>query len=131
TFPSNAQLRRLQELAVRSIGVKDAERREGLVFEQRQLIREVRLINENLQEIDNEVAAILRNSREGQILLSIPGLGNTTAATILATIGAIENFKTAGHLKSYFGWAPSQTQTGISKDSTNLGLQALSAENVR
>lgn len=120
SFPSNAQLKRLRELAAKSIGIHDADRKQGLVFEQRQLIRELKLIYANLEEIDKEVATILQSSREGQILLSIPGMGNTTAATILATIGTIENFKTAGHLKSYFGWAPSQTQTGTSQDSTTL-----------
>jgi transposase len=119
-FPSQTKLQKLRELAANSIGVQDANRKHGLVFEQRQLIRELKLIYANLKEIDKEVATILQDSREGQILLSIPGMGNTTAATILAAIGSIENFKSAGHLKSYFGWAPSQTQTGTSQDSSIL-----------
>jgi len=119
SFPSFPQLQRLKKLAANSIGVKDVDRKQGLVFEQRQLIKELKLINENLKEIDIEVATLLEDSREGQILLSIPGMGNIIA-TILATIGNIDNFKSAGRLKSYFGWAPEQTQTGISQDTTKL-----------
>ena len=119
-FPTEKQLSTLRELAMKSIGIQDVSRQQGLVFEQRQLIRELKVIQDNLREIDQEVAIILQDSREGQILLSIPALGNIMAATILAVIGNIENFNTAGHLKSYFGWAPAQTQTGISQDSTTL-----------
>jgi hypothetical protein len=43
-----------------------------------------------------------------------------TAATILATIGHIANFEDAGHLKSYFGWAPKRAQTGVSFDWESL-----------
>lgn len=128
TFPSDKKLTVLRELAAISVGIKDIERQQGLVFEQQQLIRELKLIRQNLQEIDQEVETVLHNSREGQILLSIPAIGNTIAATILASIGNIDNFQSAGHLKAYFGWAPSQTQTGTSKDSTALtsgGLRSI------
>lgn len=120
TFSAKAKLQELRDLAAISVGVKDADRQFGLVFEQRQLTRELLLIRANLEEIDSEVSASLQTSREGQILLSIPCMGETTAATVLAAIANIENFKTAGHLKSYFGWAPKQTQTGTSKDTATL-----------
>ena len=51
------------------------------MFEQRQLIRELRVIQENIEEIDQEVTVILESSREGQILLSVPAIGKTMAAT--------------------------------------------------
>ena len=44
-------------------------------------------------------------SREGKILLSIPGIGPQAAAALIALIGDIANFEHASQLKSYFGWA--------------------------
>ena len=67
-----------------------------------------------------EVTQIVEHCREGQILLSIPPISPICAAAILATIGHIANFEDAGHLKSYFGWAPKRAQTGVSFDRTSL-----------
>ncbi len=118
--PSEGQLAKLQELAAQSIGTKDMARQRGLVLEQGLLIKELRLIQEHMERLDMEVAQIVEHSREGQILLSIPPLCPLYAAAILATIGHIANFEDAGHLKSYFGWAPKRAQTGVSFDRTSL-----------
>lgn len=62
----------------------------------------------------------MTSSREGHILLSIPPIGPIQAATIIATVGNIANFEKASELKSYFGWAPKRSQTGVSFDRTKL-----------
>lgn len=67
-----------------------------------------------------EIAQIVEQSREGHILLSIPPISPMFAAAILATVGHIANFEDAGHLKSYFEWAPRRAQTGISFDRVSL-----------
>jgi Transposase IS116/IS110/IS902 family len=118
--PSEAQLVLLQQLAAQSIGTKDVARQHGLVLEQGLLIKELRLIQEHMERLDMEVTQIVEHSREGQILLSIPPISPMIAAAILATIGHIANFEDAGHLKSYFGWAPKRAQTGVSFDWTSL-----------
>jgi transposase len=118
--PSEAQLVLLQQLAAQSIGTKDVARQRALVLEQGLLIKELRLIQEHSERLDLEVAQIVEHSREGQILLSIPPICPMYAAAILATIGHIANFEDAGHLKSYFGWAPKRAQTGVSFDRTSL-----------
>src|SRR5260370_17748968 len=73
-----------------------------------------------MERPDMEIAQIVEQSREGQILLSIPPISPMYAAAILATIGHIANFEDAGHLKAYFGWAPKRAQTGVSFDRTSL-----------
>lgn len=118
--PAEAKLVDLQRLAAQSIGTKDLGRQRGLVFEQRQLIRELRVIEEHLQQIDEEVRLIIAQSREGRMLTSIPPIGPIQAATLIATIGHIDNFPTAATLKAYLGWAPMVTQTGISLDQAKL-----------
>ena len=113
-YPTEGQLANLQQLATESIGTKDVARQRGLVLEQGLLIKELRLMQEHMERLDMEVTQIVEHSREGQILLSIPPISPMCAAAILATIGHIANFEDAGHLKSYFGWAPKRAQTGVS-----------------
>lgn len=120
TFPSTNKLVELQQLAQQSIGVKDQARLRGVVFEQKQLIRELKLIYEHLEQLETEITQIVEHSREGKILTSIPPIGSIQAATIIASIGHIANFSRASELKSYFGWAPIDEQTGISIDRTRL-----------
>jgi transposase len=119
-FPSNAQLVQLQDLANQSIGTKEPGRLRGLLFEQKQLVKELRLLQEHIEQLDAEITKVIEQDREGKILTSIPVIGPIQAATIIATIGSIANFDSAAALKSYFGWAPIREQTGISFDRTHL-----------
>ena len=118
--PSNAQLMELHRLASQSIGVKDLVRQRGLVLEQRQLIRELSLLHEHVQELETEIRAVVSQTREGQILTSMPGVGAIAAAAILAAIGNILNFETAAQLKAFCGWAPEVEASGISRDRVRL-----------
>ena len=120
SFPSEAQLVLLQQLAAQSIGTKGLARQRGLLLEQELLIKELRLIQDHLERLEGEICQIVEQCREGNILLSIPPVSPLAAATILATIGHIANFENAGCLKAYFGWAPKRAQTGITFDRTSL-----------
>ena len=125
SFPSDAQLLQLQRLAGETIGIKDVDRQHGLVFEQGLLIKELCLIQEHLLLLQTTATDIVTNCREGQILLSIPSIGPTQAATIIATIGNIANFEKASELKAYFGWAPKRDQSGSSFDRTALSKRGV------
>lgn len=118
--PSDVQLLELQRLATQSIGTKDPARLRGLAFEQNQLIQELRLIQQHLEQVEIEMMRIGTRSREGRILRSIPGIGELSAATLIALIGNIANFASAAALKSYCGWAPTITQSGQTLDHTRL-----------
>jgi transposase len=118
--PSEADLTLLQQLAAQSIGTKDLARQRGLLLEQELFIKELRLIQDHLERLEGEICQIVEQCREGKILLSIPPMSPLAAATILAGIGHIANFEDAGHLKSYFGWAPKRAQTAVTFDRTSL-----------
>jgi transposase len=118
--PSNEQLLELQRLACQTIGTKDIVRQRTLVLEQSQLIRELQLLQEHVQQLDSEIVKLVEQSREGQILISIPPIGPIQAAAIIAAIGNIENFEQAAALKAYFGWAPKREQSGTSLDRDQL-----------
>ena len=74
---ATASLGELQHLATQtqSIGVKDTARLRGLLFEQKQLIKELHLILEHLEQLETEFTQVIETCREGQILTSIPGIG--------------------------------------------------------
>ena len=108
TFPSEAQLLRLQQLASLPIGTKEVERQRSLVLEQGLLMKELRLIQEHLAKLHKKIANIVTNCREGHILLSMPPIGPMQAATIIATIGHISNFEKASELKSYLAGRPGE-----------------------
>lgn len=120
SFPSEAQLVLLQQLAAQSIGTKDVARQRGLLLEQELLVKELRLIQDHLARLEEEICQIVEQCREGKILLSIPPMSPLAAATMLAGIGHIANFEDAAHLKSYCGWAPKRAQTGVTFDRTSL-----------
>ncbi len=120
THPSEEKLVELQRLAAQSIGARDVARVRGLTFEQHQLIVELELLQQHVEALDTEIAHIITHSREGQILTSIPGIGPTQAAIILATIGNIANFDRPAQLKAYCGWAPTLTQSGTTLDRARL-----------
>lgn len=117
---SDEKLLELQRLASESIGTKDAARQRGLVFEQHQLIEELRLITAHLEVLEAEMMQIVEHAREGQILTSIPGIGPLQAAIFIALIGNIANFERPGQLKSSCGWVPSITQSGTTLDRARL-----------
>jgi len=112
---SDARLLELQHLATQSIGTKDMVRQRGLVLEQAQLVKELRLLQEHIAQLESEIIAIVAEAREGRILQSL-SIGPIQAATIIAAIGSIENFPNAGSLKSYFGWSPTVIQSGSTVD---------------
>jgi transposase len=118
--PSEAKFVQLQQLAAQTIGTKDVARQRCLVLEQKQVIKELKLLQEHVEELDAEICAIVQNSREGKILLSLGIIGPIQAAMIIAAIGHIANFEKASQLKAYFGWAPKQEQTGTSYDRSSL-----------
>ena len=120
TRPSKENLTRLQQLAAQSIGTKDVNRQRGLMLEQKQMMKELKLLQAHLEELDTEICHIVEHSREGQILLSMLVIGPIEATAIISAIGYIENFASAAALKSYFGWAPKREQTGISDDRASL-----------
>jgi transposase len=110
---SNAKLLELQRLAKQSIGVTEPAQVRGLVMAQKQLIVELKLLEEHLVQLETEIVQIVEHSREGKILTSISGIGPMAAAMLIATIGNIANFERPAQLKSYFGWAPRVAQSGV------------------
>lgn len=118
--PGLEKLKKLREAGATSIGITNAARVESLCFEQKQLIAQLRLLEMQLEALEQQISTIVEHEREGQILLSMPMIGTVTAATILAFIGNIRNFPSKAALRKYCGWAPQVFQTGTSLDRSRI-----------
>lgn len=116
-YPGKAALERLQALAKQSIGIKEPGRIRAQVLQQSLLIRQLRTLEENEEAVRAEIATIVVETREGQILMSLGAfVGTLAAGEIIAAIGSIENFESAGKLKGYTGWNPIEDQSGKSRN---------------
>lgn len=64
--------------------------------------------------VASEVEAMVDAHPLTQVLISMPGVGIKTAATILLTAGDFSSFPTPGHLAAYAGIAPVTRRSGTS-----------------
>ena len=73
-------------------------------------------LRENLNKTDEEISTILNSSdylkEQAKLLKSIPGVGDHSAAALIAEIGDISLFSNAKKLTAYFGLDPAQKQSG-------------------
>ncbi len=67
-----------------------------------------------IKNIEKEIADVLdiEFHCEKDLLLTIPGIGIITAATLLSVIDTIDRFQNADQLSSYFGLVPSEHSSG-------------------
>ena len=78
------------------------------------LLAHIDFLNESLLQLQEEIERCLAPWEEAVALLdTIPGVGRTAAATIVAEIGAeMRQFPTAKHLASWAGVCPGTKQSG-------------------
>jgi transposase len=75
-------------------------------------LRQLDFLGEEIQLIDRALAEQALASPEIRRLITIPGVGVTTAATVMATIGDVRRFATADRLIGYLGLDPRSRQSG-------------------
>lgn len=94
-----------------TVTVPAQEEMEGRARRMAKRILELQELEKDLRHQISELAGLVE---EVKILLSIPGIGNVFAATIVCEIGDISRFKDANHLASYGGVAPVKYESGTS-----------------
>jgi hypothetical protein len=80
-------------------------------FEMRLLIAQHDLLDQQIASADTRVASLL-DGEVSQRLLSIPGVGPSTAATLMAEIGDIWRFTDVDQLLAYAGVHPKEQSSG-------------------
>lgn len=82
-------------------------------------IRAMLTQKEIMADIRAQIDDKTKLSQDFSLILSIPGVGEITAATILGEIGNIENFNSAKQLIAYAGLDPSVFQSGSFRAKNN------------
>lgn len=96
----------LRELANNSIGSSNR----STAFELQQTIRLIQSVQSEIDALDKQIKSIVKELDTP--LLTIPGIGYTLAAIMLAEIGDIERFSTPAKLLAFAGMEPSTYQSG-------------------
>lgn len=96
----------LKELASNSIGSSSR----STAFELQQTIRLIQSVQAEIDTLDKQIKAIVIELNTP--LITVPGIGYTLAAIILAEIGDIDRFSTPAKLLAFAGMEPSTYQSG-------------------
>ena len=98
----------LQTLAKQSVGVRFLA--DAAQLQVRCLLGQIDLLEEQRQLVDDALAQLM--AQVPQHLTSIPGVGSTTGAALLAEIGDIQRFDAPEKLVAYAGIDATVYQTG-------------------
>lgn len=96
----------LKELAAKSIGSSNR----SLSFELKQTIRLIQSLQQEIDELDKQIKIVVDELNSP--LMTIPGIGYTITAVILAEIGDVNNFSSPAKLLAFAGMEPSTYQSG-------------------
>jgi transposase len=103
------------EIKNKQIKIKKTEIKESLkgelsqndIFVIKECLDSIRFLDQKIKEFDSKININLKGlQKEMEILTSIPGVGFTTAAAIMAEIGNIEVFSKPKELVGWSGLAP-------------------------
>jgi transposase len=104
-----ARAERLQAAAAETIAVPELDAE--VAFEVGLLLDQYDLLEGQIEEADRRVAGLL-DGETARRLQTIPGVGPSTAATLLAEIGDIERFTDFDQLLAYAGVHPAERSSG-------------------
>ena len=103
---SYAKFAKLKELAKNSVGFHD-ENSDLLISTYISIYND---FNNKINPIDKQISTIIKELNPR--MLSIPGLGEISAATILAEFGDIKNFSSTAKMLAFAGLEPSIIESG-------------------
>lgn len=99
-----AKAKQILDEARNTFGLKD----EALGVELMLLLRRLRSQRKEINLLETEIEKLL----DPEILLSIPGVGKVTAASVMAEIGDINTFESPVKLRGFAGLYPRKYQSG-------------------
>jgi len=76
------------------------------------LITEIMALKLRMEQTDKLLASIARNDATAQILMSVPGIGVTTATALIAGVPDIHLFKRARQFSAWLGVTPREHSSG-------------------
>lgn len=96
----------LKNLASNSIGINN----NALCIQIKMTIELIELLESQIKDIENQVSDFIKKS--DNVITSIPGIADMTAAIIISEIGDINRFNNPGQVLAFAGLDPSVKQSG-------------------
>lgn len=96
----------LKSLASNSVGINNP----SLSIQIKMTIELIELLESQIKNIEEQVTDFIKKS--DNVITSIPGIGNMTAAIIISEIGDINRFNNPGQVLAFAGLDPSVKQSG-------------------
>lgn len=96
----------LKELASNSVGINNY----ALSIQIKMTIELIELLESQIKDIEKQVSDFIKKS--DNVITSIPGIGDMTAAIIISEIGDINRFNNPGQVLAFAGLDPSVKQSG-------------------
>ena len=96
----------LKSLASNSIGINN----NALSIQIKMTIELIELLESQIKDIEKQVCDFIKKS--DNVITSIPGVGDMTAAIIMSEIGDINRFNNPGQVLAFAGLDPSIKQSG-------------------
>lgn len=69
-------------------------------------------LNESIEKQDKKLKQLVESNPIGQLLKTIPGIGDMTASLCIANIGSATDFKSGRNMAAWLGLVPAQYSTG-------------------
>lgn len=96
----------LKKLASNSVGINNF----ALSIQIKMTIELIELLESQIKDIEKQVSDFIKKS--DNVITSIPGIGDMTAAIIISEIGGINRFNNPGQVLAFAGLDPSVKQSG-------------------
>jgi len=96
----------LKQLATNSVGINNS----ALCIQIKMTIELIELLESQIKDIEKQVSDFIKKS--DNVITSIPGIADTTAAIIISEIGDINRFNNPGQVLAFAGLDPSVKQSG-------------------
>ena len=81
-------------------------------LEMNYLLVDLERAQQRVQELENVIAERCGNSKEAQLLRSIPGVSHFTATSLACRVGRVQRFPRARSLANYWGLTPGCRNSG-------------------
>ena len=96
----------------------------------RHTCQDIRLLKERLRAMEEDIVATLKEHEVGTLLTTIDGIGDLTAAKLIAELGDPSHFRDGAALASYVGVVPGTSQSG-KRQTQRAGCSPLGSARLR
>jgi len=93
---SHKRLKEIYDMAKNSVGIVGED--EAVLFEISTLLQDLGVLYSRIAQINEKVHKIVKDRKDYRLLLTLPGVGPITAASIIAEIGDVQHFTSGRQL---------------------------------